>query len=183
MTTLDHDDPCYDMFQCDPSLECDSHVESEFYVSRIHPDRVVLCCHCAGTMLDSPVELHTHLKAPEGSYRIVLPICKACLNSGCHIIVHHARQNANAKQAKLDAERAREILRQERATNSAKESSNSVAHGVDSSGEEVHVVEEAEEEHATAPRRSRRKTRNASPRYVEHVSLIIALCFAHVVCT
>ena len=31
MTALDHDDPCYVMFQCDPSLECDSHAESEFF--------------------------------------------------------------------------------------------------------------------------------------------------------
>ena len=92
---------------CDPSLECDTHVESDFYVSRVQPDRVVLCCHCAGTMHNSLVELHTHLKAPEGPYSVVLPICKACIESGCHIIVRHARQNATAKQARLDDERAR----------------------------------------------------------------------------
>ena len=27
MTALNHDDPCYDMFHCDPSLECNSHVD------------------------------------------------------------------------------------------------------------------------------------------------------------
>jgi len=134
-------------------------------------------------MLDSLVELHTHLKAPQGPYRIVLPICKACLGSGCHIIVHHARQNATAKQAKLDAERARGTLRQERATtNSAKDATNGVDPSVVAGGEEEQVAEEVEEERATAPRRSRRKTRNANPRYVEHV-LLVALCFAHVVCT
>ncbi len=58
-----------------------------------------------------------------------------------------------------------------------------MALGVDSGGEEVQAVEEADEEHDTAsPRRSWRKTRNASPRYVEHV-MQMALCFAHVVCT
>ena len=83
----------------------------------------------------------------------------------------------------MDAERARGILRQERATTSAEDASNGVALDVDSGGEEVLPVEEAEEEHDTAsPRRSRRKTRNATPRYVEHV-VPIALCFAHVVCT
>ena len=64
MTALDHDDPCYDMFYCDPSLECDSHVESDFCISRIQPKRLVLCFHCTGNILDSLVELHTHLKAP-----------------------------------------------------------------------------------------------------------------------
>ena len=76
----------------------------------------------------------------------------------------------------MDAERARGILRQERATTSAKDASNGVALGVDSGGEEVQVLEEAEEEHDTAPpRRSRRKTRNTGPRYVEHVMQIAFL--------
>jgi len=92
MVALDLDDPCYDLFRFDPSLDCDTHVESEFYVSRIQPKRVVLCYHCAGTMLDSPIQLNTHLKAPEGPYSIVLPICKACIDSGCHIIVRSARR-------------------------------------------------------------------------------------------
>ena len=82
----------------------------------------------------------------------------------------------------MDAERSKGISRQEGATTSAEDASKCVALGVDSGDEEVHVVEEAKEEHATAPRRSRRKTRNATPRYVEHV-VPIALCFAHVVCT
>ena len=34
---------------------------------------------------------------------------------GCHIIVRNARQNATAKQAKLDAKHAREVARQENA--------------------------------------------------------------------
>ena len=64
VTDLDQDDPCYAVFHCDPSLERDTHLESDFFVSRIQPDRMVLCCHCAGTMHNSLVELHTHLKAP-----------------------------------------------------------------------------------------------------------------------
>ena len=34
---------------------------------------------------------------------------------GCHTIVRNARQNATAKQAKLDAKHAREVARQENA--------------------------------------------------------------------
>jgi hypothetical protein len=64
MAAFDLDDPCYEIFHCDPSLECDTHLESEYYVSRIQPSRLVMCCHCAGTMLDSPVEMNTHLMAP-----------------------------------------------------------------------------------------------------------------------
>ena len=30
MAPLDPDDPCFDIFQCDPSLDCDAHKESEF---------------------------------------------------------------------------------------------------------------------------------------------------------
>ena len=35
MAPLDPDDPCFALFHCDPSLECDTHVEPEFYTSRI----------------------------------------------------------------------------------------------------------------------------------------------------
>ena len=143
-------------------------MESDFYVSRIQPKRIVLCCHCDCTMLDSPVELHTHLKAPKGPYSIVLSICKAYLDIGCHIIVRHARLNANAKKARLNAEQARGVLRQEMPTTSG-DASNVVDLCVVTGGEEEQAIEEAEEEHATAPRRSRRNTRNASPRCVEPV--------------
>jgi hypothetical protein len=119
-------------------------------------------------MLDSLVELHAHIKAPEGPYSIVLPICKSCLDDGCHIILRHARKNSNAKQGRLDAERARGVLRQETVTTSG-DASNVVAPGVVADGKEEQDVEEAEEERATAPPRSRRNTRNASPRYVELV--------------
>jgi hypothetical protein len=74
MAPLDPDDPCFDIFQCDPSLDCDTHIESELYISKISPTRVKICCHCAGKY-DSPVELNTALKAPDGSYSVVLPIC------------------------------------------------------------------------------------------------------------
>jgi len=29
---LDSDDPCHELFLCDSSLDCDSHVEAEFYI-------------------------------------------------------------------------------------------------------------------------------------------------------
>ena len=90
MTTFDHDDPFYAMFQCDPSLKCDSHVESDYSFQEFHQSGW-FCVVIALYMLDSHVELHTHLKAPEGLNSIVPPICKACLDNGCHIIVRHAR--------------------------------------------------------------------------------------------
>jgi len=155
-------------------------VESDFYVSRIQPKRVVLCCHCAGTILDSPFELHTHLKAPEGPYSIVLPICKACLDSGCHIIVRNARQKANAKHARLIGCRpCKKVLRQEMAT--GKDASNDLVTSVAvADDEEVQPIEEAEEEHTTSPRRSRRNTRNASPRYVKLGLLyVLQVAFAY----
>jgi len=51
--------------------------------------------------------IHLHLKAPIGPYSVVLPVCKACLNDGYDIIVRSARQNANAKQAKMQIKNAR----------------------------------------------------------------------------
>ena len=81
MTPLDSDDPFHDIFLCDPLLDCDTHIEPEFYVSRIVPTRLELCCHCAG-VFESPIDLNIHLKAPEGPYFVVLPICKACIDSG-----------------------------------------------------------------------------------------------------
>ena len=111
--------------------------------------------------------MNTHLKAPEGPYSIVLPICKACLDSGCHIIVRSARQNANAKQARLDADRAREVLRQENATSNAgvvNEGAAGVATGVATglaagvaAGEATGMAGEEQRE-TRAPRRPRRNT-------------------------
>jgi hypothetical protein len=112
MAPLDLDDPCYEIFLCGTTLDCDKHVESKFYVSKVQPTRLELCCYCAGEF-NSPIELNTSLKAHDGPYSVVLPICKACLDNGYSIIVRAARQNANAKQAKIDADRAREALREE----------------------------------------------------------------------
>jgi len=100
--------------------------------------------------------MNTHLKAPEGPYSIVLPICKACIDRGCHIIGRFARQNDNVKQARLDADRAREELRQASVV--------SIPVVVDEGAQATKVAEE--EHHDTrAPRRSRRITRTSSPRY------------------
>jgi hypothetical protein len=63
MAALDYDDPFYNMFLRDPSLDCDTHIEVDFYTSRIMPGRIELCCHCAGEF-DSPIELNSDLKAP-----------------------------------------------------------------------------------------------------------------------
>ncbi len=49
MSPLDPDDPFYDVFLADPSLDCDTHIQAEFYVSRVEPTRLELCCHCAGS--------------------------------------------------------------------------------------------------------------------------------------
>jgi hypothetical protein len=115
MAPLDPDDPCYGIFLCDTTLDCDTHVEAEFYVSGIEPSRKELCCHCAGAC-DSPIELNSSLKAPIGPYSVVLPICKACLDDGYNIIVRAARQNTNAKQARMELENARVLAREEAAT-------------------------------------------------------------------
>ena len=112
MAPLDPDDPCFDIFLCDTTLDCDTHVEAEFYVSKIHPSRLELCCYCAG-VFNSSIELNTSLKAPEGPYSLVLPICKACMESGCNVVVRSARQNAKAKHARMDLDRDREALRAE----------------------------------------------------------------------
>ncbi len=61
---------------------------------------------------DLPVELNSTLKAQVGPYSVVLPRCKLCLNSGLHIIVLGARQNAQAKQDKIDAKAAGEARRE-----------------------------------------------------------------------
>ena len=163
MAALDFYDPCYEILLCNPSLECDTIVEPEFCASIIQLERMVLCCHCVGTLPDSPIEMNSHLKAPKGPYSIVLPICKVCIDSGCRIIVCFARRNASAKQARLDAKHAREVLRQEKAL--GEDSPN----GVSSAGvvdEEAQATGVAEEQHDTrSPRRSRRNTCTSSPSY------------------
>ncbi len=50
------------------------------------------------------LNLNASLKAPEGPYSIVLPICEECMDKGLHMIVRAARQNAEAKQARLDSQ-------------------------------------------------------------------------------
>ena len=40
MAPLDLDDLCYQIFLCTTTLDCDKHVESEFYVSKVQPTRV-----------------------------------------------------------------------------------------------------------------------------------------------
>jgi hypothetical protein len=45
---FDSDDPMYDIFRCDPSLDCNTHIEAGFYTSRTKADRIELCCNCVG---------------------------------------------------------------------------------------------------------------------------------------
>ena len=85
MFPLDSHDPWYDLFQSDPSLDCDTRIEAEFYVSKIQPSQMDLYCHCADTV-DSFIQLNTHLKAREGPYSTVLLIYKACVDNGCQVI-------------------------------------------------------------------------------------------------
>jgi len=73
----------------------------------VQPSRLELCCHCAG-VLDTRIVLKTHLKAPAGPYSVVLPICNACIDSGCPIMVRSAR-NSKAKQARLEHQDGREV--------------------------------------------------------------------------
>ena len=105
--------PCHNIYHCDLSLDCDKHIESEFYTSKIQPGRINICCHCA-SVNESPINLNASLKALEGPYSIVLPIYEECMDKGRHIIVRVAWQNAQAKQARLDSQVAREALRREK---------------------------------------------------------------------
>ena len=89
MAPLDSDDPCYGIILCDTSLDCETHVEAEFYISGIEPSRKEICCHCTG-VCDSPIELSSSLKAPNEPYSVVLPICKARLDDSCNNIVRAA---------------------------------------------------------------------------------------------
>ena len=83
-------------------MDCTTHIEADFYTTKIHLARVELCCHCAGEF-EFPVEKNTSLRAPpEGPYFIGLPICQVCLENGCNMIVRAARRHARAKQAILD---------------------------------------------------------------------------------
>ena len=99
-------------------MDCTTHIEADFYTSKVQLARVELCCHCAGEF-ESPVEINTSLRAPEGPYSVVLPICQACLLDGCHIIVRQARQNARAQQAMLEAAASREGTRQDKVVDEA----------------------------------------------------------------
>ena len=42
MAPLDHDYPCYNIFLCDLSQDCDSPLEPDFYMSKIQPKRLEL---------------------------------------------------------------------------------------------------------------------------------------------
>ena len=86
MTQLDPDDPCYVIFHCGPSLDCTTHIEADFYTSKVQLARVELCCHSAGEF-ESPEEINTYLRAPEDPYSLVLPFCNICLETVCHISV------------------------------------------------------------------------------------------------
>ena len=97
---LDLDDPFFDIFQCDPIFDCESHIESEFYNSKIQPSRVNNCCQCA-SKYDSSVELITSLKAPDGPYSVMLPICEQCLANGCHGIVRGARPKCASQASQV----------------------------------------------------------------------------------
>ena len=105
---------------------------------------------------------------PGEPYSIVLPICKACIDCGGHIILRSASQNANAKEAKLDTDHAREVLIQENAD--VGEVSNGVVVGIIFGLEEAQATEYVEEEHRTStPRHSYLIARASSLMYVDHV--------------
>jgi hypothetical protein len=111
MAPLDQDGPCHDVYHCDPSLDRDTHIESEFYTSKIKPGRIDICCHSASTN-ESPVRLNTSLKALEGPYSNVLPICEECMDMGRHVIVRAAIQNAEAKKpGRLRRQQERLVVR------------------------------------------------------------------------
>ena len=48
MAPMYSDDPMYEIVLCDPSLDCNTHIDADFYTARIRHGRIELCCHCAG---------------------------------------------------------------------------------------------------------------------------------------
>jgi len=94
-------------------VECDTHIESEFYTSKMQPQNIAMFCHCDGAK-DSLAMPKSSLKDPKGPYSILLSICEDCIVVGRHNIVRAARQNAQVKQVMLDAHVAREPRRQEK---------------------------------------------------------------------
>jgi hypothetical protein len=102
MAPLDPDDPYLNIFQCDPTRDFDTHIDSKFYTSKIQPTRVKTFSHCADKY-DSPVELDIALKAPDRRpYSVVLPICEECIANGCRVVVRAAKHIVHAKQVKMD---------------------------------------------------------------------------------
>ena len=57
MAPLDPDDPSFDLFLCDPSLDSDTQNEADFYTSKIELERAELYCDCA-CEFDSSVEMN-----------------------------------------------------------------------------------------------------------------------------
>ncbi len=56
--------------------------------------------------------MNPSLKAPNGPYHLVLPICKRCYDNGCDITVHGSHQNGRATCTRLDAKKRLEALRE-----------------------------------------------------------------------
>jgi len=83
---------------------------------------------------------------------VVLPICKACLDNGCNIVVCAVRQNAKAKHARVEVDRDREALRAE-------------VLAVDEA-REVAVATTTSEEVQTLPK-TKRNIRSTRSRYVK----------------
>ena len=81
MAFLDPDDPCYNIFKCDLSMDCDTHVESEYYASKIMPLDIPMCCHCAGTS-KSLIECTLI-----SWHKMVVPILSFCLFASSALLV------------------------------------------------------------------------------------------------
>ena len=105
---------------------------------------------------------------PDGPYSVVLPACKMCLDNGCHIIVRGARQNAQAKQDKLDAQATRDAARQTNVM--ASEGAATVAEAPEEAPSTSHV--------AKAPSKSRKRvaTRYAYMHYCIYVCIYMHAC-------
>ena len=102
----------YEIFTCDLSLDCDIHIESELYASKMYqPQCIKVCCHYAESF-DFLVEFNDSLKAPKIPYFVVLPICEQYLKNRSPRIIRVAIQNTRAKQARLDAEASKAARRQ-----------------------------------------------------------------------
>ena len=110
MQPLEEFRPCHEIFQCDPSLPCATHVEADLYAmsrpymaATDYVSDVSLCAICAGTSHDAEgAQVDAELKT---IFSMVLPICSTCKRDGVKYVVGRYLPNGQALLKRLDHNR------------------------------------------------------------------------------